>query len=140
MLAELFGATGHVSPGDEEDCDESAAAQEDEISFYRGRHYAEYVDEVKELKRGGRLEEAAELLLDLIEVVEREAEVMKWGVAPWYYEQAAIVFRKLKAPEREVQVLERYADRKRAPGRKSDELLSRLCRLRSITDRAAVGR
>ncbi|MFO1163401.1 MAG: hypothetical protein U1E60_31515 [Reyranellaceae bacterium] len=63
-----------------------------------GRHYAEFVDEVKQLRRDGDLDAAAGLLLRLVEAVEREAAIPLAGrvaVPPWYHRQLASVYRKL---------------------------------------------
>lgn len=61
----------------------------------RGRHYTEWVEPVKQLKREGRLAEAEELLLECIDAVEAQARAEGGPVAPWYYEQLGIVYRKL---------------------------------------------
>ncbi|MBC7109277.1 MAG: hypothetical protein H5T41_10960 [Methanomassiliicoccales archaeon] len=76
--------------------------------FLRGKHYTEYVEEVQNLKRTGRLDEAEKLLLKLVEAVEAEARAQGWGVAPWYYEQLAIIYRKRKDYAAEVAILKRY--------------------------------
>jgi hypothetical protein len=64
---------------------------------------------VKNLKAENRVEEAVELLLVLIGETEAEAKAhgAGWGVAPWYYEQLAILYRKEKRHNDEVQILER---------------------------------
>jgi hypothetical protein len=61
----------------------------------RGRHYTEWVEPVKQLKREGRLKEAEALLLECVDAVEAEASVEGSPVAPWYYEQLGVVYRKL---------------------------------------------
>ena len=61
----------------------------------RGRHYTEWVEPVKQLKREGRLKEAEALLVECVDAVEAEASVEGSSVAPWYYEQLGIVYRKL---------------------------------------------
>lgn len=91
-----------------------------------GRHYTEYVEEIKLLKREKRHGEAIELLHKLISAVEKEARVADWGVAPWYYEQLAIIFRKEKRYSDEVGILERYQNQSRAPGAKPAKLDERL--------------
>jgi hypothetical protein len=53
------------------------------------------VEPVKQLKREGRLAEAEELLLECIDAVEAQARTEGGPVAPWYYEQLGIVYRKL---------------------------------------------
>jgi len=77
-----------------------------------GKHYTEYIDLVRELKRKKEYQEAIDFLLRLIDAVEHEAKVDKsYGgdgcCAPWYYEQLAIVYRKEKRYSEEVAILER---------------------------------
>jgi hypothetical protein len=61
----------------------------------RGRQYTEWVETIKQLKREGRLAEAEELLLECVDAVEAKARTKRTPVAPWYYEQLGIVYRKL---------------------------------------------
>ncbi len=61
------------------------------LGHYRGKHYTKYPEEVRSLKRDGKLQEAVDLLLKLVVVVEKEATANNWLVAPWYYEQLAIM-------------------------------------------------
>ena len=100
-----------------------------------GRHYTTYVDEVSRLRRGGSDEEAERLLLRLVDAVEAEAQAEGWGVAPWYDEQLAIIYRKRKDYAAEVAILERYAAQKHAPGASPPRLLERLERARVMRDR-----
>ena len=81
----------------------------DRSGFYRGRHYTAYVEEVKALKRAGDYAEVETLLLSLVQATENEARVNHGAVAPWYYDQLAIVYRKTKQPQKELGILERYA-------------------------------
>ena len=94
----------------------------------RGRHYTEYVETVKELRREGSAEEAEHLLLELVDATEAEAQAQgpSWGVAPWYYEQLAILYRKQGNPEREVAILERFDAQPHAPGASPPKLQARL--------------
>ena len=94
--------------------------------FYRGRHFTEWVDTVKDLKRADRLEEAVTLLEGLVEATEAESQAQGVGVAPWYYEQLAIIRRKQHDPEAEVEMLERYERQPHAPGMKPPQLAARL--------------
>jgi len=73
-----------------------------------GRHYTTFVEAVKALKRKGRLEDAEKLLLSLIGAVEKEWESERLDLAPWYYEQLAIVYAKQHRYQDEVALLERY--------------------------------
>lgn len=104
-----------------------------------GRHYTDAVEQVKELKRQGRNEEAIKLLLRLVDATESEAhEAAKsklyagWGVAPWYYEQLAILYRKEKRYADEVEILERYDRQPKAPGTGSIKLTERLIKARKL--------
>lgn len=84
------------------------------------------VEGVKQLKREGRLDEAEALLRKLIGATEGEDEKLRWGVAPWYYEQLAIVLRKQQKYDEEIEVLERFARQRHAPGASVPKLLERL--------------
>lgn len=91
-------------------------------------HYTGYVDKVKKLKRDNKNVEAIELLLKLVEATEKESKVARegWGVAPWYYEQLAIIYRKEKRFQDEVSILERYQRQVKAPGVGPNKLKERL--------------
>lgn len=105
--------------------------------LYRGRHYTAYPDQVRSLKRTGRLEEAERLLLGLLDAVEAESRAERLGVAPWYYEQLAIVYRKQKNRVGERETLERFARQRHAPGVKPAKLLQRLRAITGETDKEA---
>jgi hypothetical protein len=77
------------------------------LGSYQGKHYTEHIDRVKALKRAEKLDEAERLLLALIDVVEAENVVKQFGVAPWYFEQLAIIYRKRNDYAAEVAILER---------------------------------
>jgi hypothetical protein len=83
-----------------------------------GKHFTEYVGTVKELKRTGRLDEAEALLLSLVEATEAESRKGVGGVAPWYYEQLAIIYRKQNNIAKEVSILRRYESQEKAHGAK----------------------
>jgi hypothetical protein len=99
--------------------------------FYKGKHYTEYVDEVQHLTKENKLDDAEKLLIELVSATESEAHQNNWGVAPWYYERLAVVYRKRKDKESEIQILERFAAQKHAPGAAPPKLLARLEKLRS---------
>ena len=106
----------------------------------RGKHYSSYVEEVRTLRRYGHDDSAEELLLDLLDVIEAESSQQGWGVAPWYYEQLAIIYRKRKEPTREVAILERYASAVHAPGVGQEKLRLRLEKARELAARAIPDR
>ena len=100
----------------------------DKPGFYKGKHFTEYVEEVKYLTRENRLEDAEKLLLALISATEIDSE---FGVAPWYYEKLAIIYRKKKDLNAEIGILERFAGQKHAPGATPPKLLARLEKLKA---------
>ncbi len=81
---------------------------------YNGKHFTAYVSDVENLKRDGKLEEAEKLLVELVKATEKENSIEKHGVAPWYYEQLAIIYRKQKSYHKEVSILERFSKQKPA--------------------------
>ena len=94
----------------------------------RGRYYAAYVDVVRSLRREGRETEAQTLLLELVEATEAESRRQNWVVAPWYYEQLAISYRKCGDIDDEVAILERYTRQIHDP---LNPLLARLIKARA---------
>lgn len=105
--------------------------------FLGGRHYTEYVEEVKGLKRAGRLDKAEELLLMLVGAVEEEARAQGWGVAPWYYEQLAVIYRKRKDYAAEVSILKQYMNQPHAPGVGPHKLSERLKKAQHLLERTS---
>lgn len=101
----------------------------EKTGFVDGRHYTAYVEDVRTLKRAGELEKAIALLLRLVDATEAEAAAKRWGVAPWYYEQLAIIYAKTKQFDAEVKILERYAAQRKAPGAGPSKLAERLAKL-----------
>ena len=77
-----------------------------------GKHFTEYIERIKELKRAQRHDEAIELLLRCVDATEASS----LGTAPGYYEQLAIIYRKDKRFSDEVAILERYARQPKSPG------------------------
>jgi hypothetical protein len=96
------------------------------IGYIRGRYYITYVKDVKKLVGLGELEEAECLLLELISATEQEDKMKKLGVAPWYYEELAKVYRKNKNYAQEVSILTRFAKQRHGAGVKPKQLLERL--------------
>jgi hypothetical protein len=79
-------------------------------------HFTDFVDQVRYLKQQKRNEEAIALLEMLVGETEKEAKSNGHGVAPWYYEQLAGLYRKAKQYEEELRTLERYDLQPKAPG------------------------
>lgn len=98
----------------------------DAPGYINGRHYTTFVEDVKFLKRAGRVEEAQTLLDDLVDATEAQSKSEGGGVAPWYYEQLAVIYRQQKDYEQEVAILERFARQEHAQGATPSKLLERL--------------
>jgi DNA polymerase-3 subunit epsilon len=101
--------------------------------YYNGKHYTEYVGTIKILRREGEDGSAEKLLLKLLDAVESESRAKGFGVAPWYYEQLAIIYRKRKDYLKELEILERFARQKHSPGASPPKLLERLEKVRKLT-------
>jgi hypothetical protein len=94
--------------------------------YIDGEHHSAHVQTVAALRRAGQIREAEALLKRLVDAVEEEVRATSDGVAPWPYEQLAILYRKQKQYDSEVEILERYARAKKAPGATPGKLARRL--------------
>ena len=99
-----------------------------------GLHFTEYVEQIKQLKREKRHDEAIELFLKIVDATEAESKVNGWGVAPAYYEDLAIIYRREKRFADEVAILERYDAQHKSPGAKPKVLANRLVKARKLAD------
>ena len=79
--------------------------------------------------------EAIELLLKLVGETEKEAKKNGLGVAPWYYEQLAIIYRKEKRYNEEVEILERFEQQPKSPGSLPKVLAERLIKARELLNK-----
>ena len=86
------------------------------------------VERIKELKRAGRTSELESLLLRCVDATETQNRRDKHGVAPAYYEELAILYRKERRLADEVAILERYERQRHAPGALPAKLAARLVR------------
>lgn len=102
--------------------------------FYKGKHYIEYVDQVKALKRADKLLEAEQLLLELVDAVEDENRIEQFGISPWYYEQLAVIYRQRADYAAEIAILERG---ERQPYGKGPLFAERLAKAKALRDKAA---
>lgn len=98
----------------------------------KGKHVSDYVDRVKQLMQEKNHAEAIELLFRLVGQTEQEAEQEGYGVAPWYYEQLAVIYRKEKRYSDEVAILERYEKQPKSPGIGPRKLAERLAKARLL--------
>ncbi len=93
------------------------------------------VEAVKQAKRVGDLAHAEKLLIEEIGRQEEDSRRNGYGVAPWYYEQLAIVYAKQKRYTDELQVLERYDRQTKSPGVGPAKLKERLGKARERVGR-----
>lgn len=98
----------------------------DQIDEYDYDHYTDAVEDIKQLKREKRHDEAEGLLLWCIDFAEAEDQV---GLPRWYYKHLGIVYRKENRYEDEVEILERYVENTTSP---RQEILDRLERAREL--------
>lgn len=121
-----------------------------------GENYFDSVEKINSLKRDGSLKEAIELLIKCVHATEAESKKKNstpvvnsefsflsegrtesnWGVAPWYYEQLAILYRKEKQYRKEVEILERYERQVKAPGAGAQKLANRLLKAKELLQKS----
>ena len=104
----------------------------DKPGCYNGKHYTTYVPEIKLLKQKKDYKEVEKLLFHLVDATEAEDRVELWGVAPWYYEELAKLYRASKDIDAEIKILERFAKQRHAPGVKPKRLMERLEKAKSL--------
>jgi hypothetical protein len=109
-----------------------------------GKHYLQYVEQVKQLKREGCTQEVLDLLFKLADAAEREAALDKtYGghglVPPWYCENIAIIYRKEKRYADEVAILERL-QRNLSNFTSYPELAARLNKARELLKKQQSGK
>lgn len=103
-----------------------------EPGYYNGRHFTTYVRDFEILKRSGEFSKLEELLLELVKATEDENAINGMGVAPAYYSELAILYRKQKEYSKEVSILERFAKQKHANGAMPAKLLERLEKAKAL--------
>jgi hypothetical protein len=65
-------------------------------------------EEIKQLIRDGKFDIAIKILKELLPEVEREARRYRCELAPWYYNKLALLYRKKKDVDSEIDILSRY--------------------------------
>jgi hypothetical protein len=100
--------------------------------YYDGRHYTTYVRDFEILKKSGKFTELENLLIELVKATEAESAVNGMGVAPAYYNELAILYRKQKELSKEISILERFAKQKHARGVMPAKLLERLGKVKEL--------
>ena len=106
-----------------------------EPGLYHGRHFTTYVNEVNGMIRDGREEEAESALLGLVKATEQEGELKGRGVASWYYERLAVIYRRRRDYRSEIAILERYREQQK--NLIPEDIRKRLERARGLLARAS---
>lgn len=111
----------------------SAQAQQIADETVDGVHFLELVEPIKQAKREGRNEDALRLCYQAIEGAERGRQGLE--PAPAYTRHAAIILRKLKRPDEEAAVLERYLRFLPDETRDLHDFSGRLAKVRELQQR-----
>jgi DNA polymerase-3 subunit epsilon len=98
---------------------------------YEERQVHEWADAIRQLRREGRVVDTERILVGCIQATEAEARRDRMGVAPFCYEQLAILYSKAKRFDDELAVLERYNEAPKAPGATPGKLADRLEKVRT---------
>lgn len=104
--------------------------------YVDGRHFVTYVNDVKELKKLGKIDEAERLLLRLVVAMEKACKKNNDGVGPWYYNELAKTYRKKKEYQKEVTILKRFSNQKHGRGVGPKKLLERLEKARVLVEKS----
>jgi hypothetical protein len=100
--------------------------------YYDGRHFTTYVRDFENLKKSGAFSELEKLLIELVNATEAQSAADGMGVAPAYYSELAILYRKQKEYSKEISILERFAKQKHANGVMPAKLLDRLGKAKEL--------
>ena len=100
--------------------------------YYDGRHFTTYVRDCEILKKNNGFVELEKLLMELVKATEAESAIDGMGVAPAYYSELAILYRRQKEYAKEVSILDRFAKQKHASGVMPAKLLDRLNKAKEL--------
>jgi hypothetical protein len=104
--------------------------------YIDGRHFVTFVNDVKDFKKLGNLYDAERLLLKLVVAMEKACKMNNEGVAPWYYQELAKIYRKKKEYQKEVTILKRFSHQKHGRGVGPKKLLERLEKARVLVEKS----
>ncbi len=74
----------------------------------RGKHFTEWVETVKELKRSGDHRSVFDLCSEIVDAAEAESKSTGFSPPPWWYDQLALAAKRLGDEQAEVTALRRY--------------------------------
>ncbi|UHQ98251.1 restriction endonuclease (plasmid) [Natrinema zhouii] len=101
---------------------------------YEFEHHSDALGKIQELKDEERYEELDQLLQWCINETEQESRRTEQGVVPHFYEELAKLYRQHDMYEKEIKILEQFAEQEHAPGKKPRKLLERLGRARQLAE------
>ena len=98
------------------------------------------IDNLPALKRAGRYGEAITILLQEIKAQEKDPRIHQWGVAPGWYHQLAVIYRRQKDYHNEVNILERYLRQEQANGITDERMVERLEKAKALLEKSEQGK
>ena len=107
--------------------------------YFQNKHYTEYVEIVKDLKRANEYEKAEKLLLILVKAVEAESKANKCVPATWYYEQLAIIYRKQELYDKEIVILEQHIKGNKWLKNEPTDFIKRLNKVKELKFKKQMG-
>lgn len=134
--ADLTSRLAHLLPDDWVPIGRAIEVSAEIEGTVGGRHFTEWPDEIRALKREGQFQEALALCLACVEAAERAAMVDHSLMPPWFTEHAAIIYRKLQQHVNEIAVLHRYGVH---PFGDEERFAARINAAFALMDRAARG-
>lgn len=102
---------------------------------FDGAHCTEWVGTVKQLCRDGNVDATERILLGCVAATQAGSSADDLSVAPWDYEQLAILYPSDGRDQDEVAVLESFAKQRHAASVKPRRLLERLDKARERMQR-----
>lgn len=96
------------------------------------------IDQVNRLVQQNDYDNAIALLFTFLDAEEKRAKRSREGVAPWFYERLAVIYRKQKKYADEVAILERFERQTESVGALREKLASRLIKARQLRDRSGI--
>jgi hypothetical protein len=90
--------------------------------------------DIGDLIRDKKYEEAEKLLIEIIEEMESSAMNTGEGIAPWFYEKLAGIYRKTKQNEKQINTIQRFLIQIKASGSRPKKIYDKYVKLMKATD------
>ena len=100
--------TGEVLDDDYFEGLRARRARAGQVAIVRGKPLWKWIPTIDEMKRAGEYQAAADLTLECVDAMEHHSSIMGFesGAAGWY-EKAAIIYRKLRDYDAEIEMIDR---------------------------------